>query len=118
MRSFQAFGRALLFVALLVFTGTTQVQAAGDASFLQAAFKSSSPQPDSGVSAMTTTRNMADRADLFHENSIDAGRMTAYGYDFYENTSASDARKKLRLRGGVSGLSTKAAAGVQMIVNW
>ena len=121
MRSFQVVGRALLTLFLSVSLYTLQAQAAEDASFLTTAFKSSSShrQSESGMlPALRATRSRAAQADLYHENSIDPGRMTAYGYDFYESASTSDRRKKMRVRGGVSGLSAKAAAGVQMIVDW
>jgi len=41
-----------------------------------------------------------------------------YGYDFYSSGRQSGANSNLRIRGGVSEFSRKAAAGVQVILDW
>ena len=121
MRSFQAVCRLLPALLLSLFLYASQALAVDGASFIAAAFSSSTQVKPAGPEvppAARSLKNPAHQADLFHEDQIDPHRMTAYGYDFFQKTSASNPRSRMRLRGGVSGLSAKAAAAVQMVVTW
>ena len=121
VRSFQAVRRVLLFASLPLMLQVQTASATDDASFLRSAFKSSSynqPAAAALMPAMQNTRSKSVQVDLSRDDPLDPARMTAYGYDFYKSASGGNTPGTVRLRGGVSGLSSKAAAGVQMIVNW
>ncbi|MDC0357958.1 hypothetical protein OAO01_04010 [Oligoflexia bacterium] len=84
------------------------------------------------VQKYITTRNLIDtKSDkgyykdkiLIQANPVssyvaETRNLVKYGYDFYLNETKSDNGTNLRLRGGVSKASKKAAAGVQLIVSW
>jgi len=43
---------------------------------------------------------------------------TKYGYDFYSSQANNNSLQRVRFRGGVSKISTKASAGVELILSW
>ena len=118
MRGFQAVGRVTPIVILAAFLMAPLVCLAEEPSLFDSALQTASSEntfAESDPEAGQLAKERSEQADLFHETSLDTSEITAYGYDFYQSRKQSRA---MRLRGGISGLSSKAAAGVQMIVTW